>query len=347
MASTGTGGDGGDLDAKRAEMTRTLEGREQERQAERQAKRAVQQDEAAPEESVEGFWVQFNEVKAALEERLGGKAVEPLADWYDGMAAQVRQLQKLASASTHFLPAYDVRQAQSQSKDLHGRVADARAKGMPKKKFSFSSRRKKEASGPAAAPVPAAAASEASSSSRLAELLKAKDIVTIANLKGETIVKRAGSMAGLDCDIRNLEDCTVYLCDSMTSLRIDGLRRCRIYAGPVSGPVYVDNADECTFMLAAVQARIHICTGCDFYLHIRTIPIIEDCSRVRTAPYAFAVDGKEALFSAAGLELDVNNWDNIKDFKWLHLDRPSPNWAVLPEAERVAPVVAPGDEQSR
>ena len=36
----------------------------------------------------------------------------------------------------------------------------------------------------------------------------------------------------------------------------------------------------------------------------------------------------------AGLEVTKNQWDHVDDFKWIKHDEPSPNWRVLPDAER-------------
>ena len=30
----------------------------------------------------------------------------------------------------------------------------------------------------------------------------------------------------------------------------------------------------------------------------------------------------------------INNWDDVDDFNWLAADKASPNWSILPEAER-------------
>ncbi len=37
----------------------------------------------------------------------------------------------------------------------------------------------------------------------------------------------------------------------------------------------------------------------------------------------------------AQLDRQTNLWNDIRDFGWLHPDRPSPNWAVLPFEDRI------------
>jgi hypothetical protein len=85
---------------------------------------------------------------------------------------------------------------------------------------------------------------------------------------------------------------------------------------------------------------------------VRSRPIIEDTTRARFAPYAFAFPGGAALLSAAGLS-DADHgdaadasapcsdaWRQVDDFAWLRAT-PSPNWSVLPPEERAAPPPAP------
>jgi hypothetical protein len=108
------------------------------------------------------------------------------------------------------------------------------------------------------------------------------------------------------------------------------------------------------------RARAARCplTHASLLQRVRSRPIIEDTTRARFAPYAFAFDGGAALLTAAGLSLDAQNeasaaatdadacadaWCQVDDFAWLRAT-PSPNWRVLPAEERAAPPCAPGDE---
>ena len=88
-------------------------------------------------------------------------------------------------------------------------------------------------------------------------------------------------------------------------------------------------------MVACQQLRTHETLNSDFYLHVTSKGIVEDCHRVRFAPYKFCYDNTDLDFMESGLSLDVNNWDKIDDFNWLSLDQASPNWSLLPENERL------------
>ena len=49
---------------------------------------------------------------------------------------------------------------------------------------------------------------------------------------------------GLDFELSDLQDCSVHLRGSMGALRIRGLRRCLVYAGPVTGATFVEGGSR-------------------------------------------------------------------------------------------------------
>ncbi|CAK7222284.1 hypothetical protein SBRCBS47491_004813 [Sporothrix bragantina] len=115
------------------------------------------------------------------------------------------------------------------------------------------------------------------------------------------------------------------------SLMLRKIERSLIVAGHVQGAVHITDLKNCVVVVAARQVRIHECDRVDVYLQCGSRPIIEDCRRMRFAPLpqAYANEG-------AGEETEGGNdqWDQVDDFKWLRSDA-SPNWSVLPEAERL------------
>ena len=65
-------------------------------------------------------------------------------------------------------------------------------------------------------------------------------------------------------------------------------------------------------MVACQQLRTHETRDSEFYLHVTSKGIIEDCSQVRFAPYNFTYENSDSDFKESGLALDVNNWDKVK-----------------------------------
>ncbi|KAH7550642.1 hypothetical protein JRO89_XS13G0237000 [Xanthoceras sorbifolium] len=115
------------------------------------------------------------------------------------------------------------------------------------------------------------------------------------------------------------------------------LKNCKIYAGPVVGSILMEEVEDCVFVLASHQIRIHFAKRSDFYLRVRSRPIIEDSDGLRFAPYCLKYEGIGKDLAAAGLDEETGNWANVDDFKWLRAVQ-SPNWSVLPEEERVGAV---------
>jgi hypothetical protein len=63
-------------------------------------------------------------------------------------------------------------------------------------------------------------------------------------------------------------------------------------------------------VVACQQLRTHETFDSDFYLHVTSKGIIEDCDRVRFAAYAFCYDGCDDDMAASGLGA-TNNWDKV------------------------------------
>lgn len=127
------------------------------------------------------------------------------------------------------------------------------------------------------------------------------------------------------------------------AIRVDGLTRCTVYTGAVGGSVLLHKCTDCTLMLASRQVRLHTSTRCDFYLHVHSRPIIEHCSALRFAPYPLAFPALAGDLVAAGLQPlgqlpAAAMWREVDDFDW-HKVQASPNWSVLPPAQRATAAV--------
>ena len=145
-----------------------------------------------------------------------------------------------------------------------------------------------------------------------------------------------------DLLLRDLTRCTIHLLVPLDFLRLENLTDCKLLCGPVAGPVYLEKCQGCTLYLASRQLRIHHTYDTTLYVHTVSGPIIEDCDRLRFAPWALTYPGWEEQFVEAGLggkgkggrEGGRNAWKEVKDFKWLRAQQ-SPHWSVVPEGERV------------
>jgi len=88
--------------------------------------------------------------------------------------------------------------------------------------------------------------------------------------------------------------------------------------------------------VASRQARIHSSTASEFYLRVRSGPIIEHSQALAFGPYTPGYPGADADLAAHGLLDSTNEWQNVQDFGWLRATA-SPNFKILSKEERKPP----------
>jgi hypothetical protein len=139
---------------------------------------------------------------------------------------------------------------------------------------------------------------------------KLDPLLSFAAREGEILVKHAGEICGKDFVLSRLKGCTIFLCDACGALRADRLEDCKVFVGPTRS-VLVEKMDMCTLAVAAQQLRIHSATKCDFYVRMRSGPIIEHSSNVRFAPYNLSYVSLEEQLRAVGLHEDSGMWAKV------------------------------------
>ncbi|KAI4385244.1 hypothetical protein MLD38_003295 [Melastoma candidum] len=170
-------------------------------------------------------------------------------------------------------------------------------------------------------------------------LVRNNEQLGFRNRKGELLVMNVKDQEVGEFTMRDLESCEVRLIGSVRTIFVHRLRDCKVYTGPVMGSILIEEAEGCTFIFAAHQIRIHGVRSSDFYLRVRSKPIIEDCTGVRFAPYCLRYDGVDDDLKEAGLSKETGSWAMVDDFKWLRAVQ-SPNWSVLPENQRIESIDA-------
>jgi len=322
-----------------AEKLRALAERQQQRKVEIDKRRAERLGDADPNESSQLFYDRFRETRGRIEANVeaarGLTERRALSAEFDGILKRVRELQGFLSESVRFLPPYDVQQSQKQIDSLSQHVTETMDELMPKKKFAFKGRRqrvatepKKERANISEGPVAAGGAAAVDGATKK---------LVVACPPGGAVKLGSGDVDGKDVEMKDLSKCTVELAGQPNAFHIKGLRGCTIRVGPVSRSLLISDCVDCTFWIACQQLRVHGTTSTDFYLHVTSRAIIEDCHGLRFAPYSWLYPGIEADYTASGLDRARNAWNDVDDFKWLNPNAPSPNWAVLPEGERRAP----------
>jgi hypothetical protein len=266
-----------------------------------------------------------------------------LFDWW---REQLRELHNYVAGASTFLPTQLREKFVKSIAEHETKLTEQRERLMPRKKFGFKNRSKV---GKVPAVVTGEAASMSSSSAPalptgggVAHIPKADTFQAPAGCQGfrdqtgATLVRATGEGMAGDFALQNLTGCEVQLLSASTALWIRGLKDCKVFAVPVKGSIYVTECEGCTLYLGARQLRIHTSKRVDFYVHASSHPILEHCTALRFAPYPSLPTKLEGAFATAGLTKEQNEWQLVDDFDWLKATH-SPNWAVLPEHERLPP----------
>ncbi|KAI5669873.1 hypothetical protein M9H77_19726 [Catharanthus roseus] len=301
-------------------------------------------------ESTQSFLTQFNQLKVSIESELSrvsqttaGPSSDPVAlkSELETIAVSISDLEKFVAENSYFLPSYEVRTCLKTISDLKQSVDDVTSQVIPKKKFSFRSKKKVSITSPTQNDVEIETEKNNSCRSRpLAGIQNAgfsgilDSSPGFRGKEGEILVREVDSNSEIgEFNLSNLNGCEVRIKGCLRALFVNKLRDCKVYVGPVFGSVLIEEVEGCVFVLASHQIRIHNAKRCDFYLRVRSRPIIEDCNGVRFAPYSLRYYGIEKHLEEANLNEETGNWANVDDFKWLRAVQ-SPNWSVLPEHER-------------
>lgn len=314
--------------------------RDQARLEELERRRNAKESQTVLEEKIAYFSATFSAEKAAIEELLSScpqtdqhqKATKVLEE----ATHKTQLLQKFLNDSTLFLTQYELRQAQESLQKLQGSIAEKRAEVMPKKKFAFRSRAAGATQQPAVPPSSSEGQAKADPGHSVVDSVIAAEQCGFSNAHHEVLIKHSGEIQQRDVLLSHLTNCKVRLYGSPSTLHIKHVRGCQILSGPVSSSVFVDECEDSTLVLACQQLRTHNTTSTQIYLHVTSRAIIEDCHRVRFAPFNWTYHGLDDDFRVSGLDPKRNNWSQVDDFNWLAAGTPSPNWTVIPETERTS-----------
>jgi len=107
------------------------------------------------------------------------------------------------------------------------------------------------------------------------------------------------------------------------------LTDCLIVFAPVNGSIFIENCQNCKFVIASQQLRIHGAHNTTFYVYSRSHPIIEDSDHLWFSPYHFAYSKREEQFQECNFDMQQNKWEQVEDFNWQKVGIKSPHWSIL------------------
>ncbi|KAL3527714.1 hypothetical protein ACH5RR_012370 [Cinchona calisaya] len=296
-------------------------------------------------DSIQSFLNRFTESKLSIESQLSRISQTSSSSYpsnspkpeLENVAVSISTLEKLVAESSYLLPSYEVRTCLKTISDLKQSLDDVTSRVIPKKKFSFKNK-KKAASAIYSIPPPPQSDVVNEESDELPKL-GSENVGFVSPgfraKENEVLVKEFNRDFEIgEFTLSDLKGCEVRLKGCLRAFFVNKLKDCKVFVGPVFGSVLIEEVEGCVFVLASHQIRIHNAKKCDFYLRVRSRPIIEDSNGVRFGPYCLRYDGIEKDLEEANLSEETGNWANVDDFRWLRAVQ-SPNWSVLPENDRV------------
>lgn len=320
-----------DVEAKKASLTSKLQAREDERHNIIKKRTEEKLLNSSEKENIDFFLEGIQKEKRLIEEFLSTcESLDKgtLPNKFEEITVSLGELQKYVTESAIFLPNAVLRRAQIEINNLKNDLLNKKEAVLPKKKFTFKSK-KKFSDKIRNDPTPKI------EESKTEELEISLTECHFADRENETLIKQAEETNKEDALLTKLTDCSVKLYGAPSAVHINFLKNCKVFSGPVSSAIFINDCSNCTFVLGCQQLRIHQSHKCHFYIHVTSRAIIEECTEVAFAPYNWDYPEIDDHYELSGLNRERNNWNLIDDFNWLSTDVHSPNWTLIDETERV------------
>ncbi|KAM7261822.1 hypothetical protein ACFE04_020899 [Oxalis oulophora] len=302
--------------------------------ARHQTRLSNRKSDSSPSSSTDTFLSRFTESKHSIESKLTESKliIDPsqLKSHLITISTDISNLDKLLAEYSYTLPSYQVRSSLKAISELKQTLDSLNDELIPKNKFSFRKTNK-------VVKKESVSTNRDNGADDNAVVSVVFDLPGFRNEENNVLERKFDGKEIGEFTLSNLDTCEVKLIGCVNALFMNGLRNCKVFVGAVLGSVLIEEAEDCVFVMASHQIRIHSAKRCDFYLRVRSRPIIEDCTDVRFAPFCLEYDGIDEDLKNANLDEETGNWGNVDDFKWLRAVQ-SPNWSVLPDDQRIQSV---------
>lgn len=316
-----------DVEAKKDRKTALMVNREKERQQNRENVIKTKAKTNAEEEDRDLFRETFEkrvrDVEENLENMQPGDTKDLNKQLYEASTA-IQELQNYLSNSTLFLPDYNVKGYQDTISKLVINLENTKTKLLPKKKFGFKAKPTATLEIPSLKPL--------KNTTKISQNIE----WTVQNKINEEVFLENDEVNNKDLTMSTLTNTLIIIKGHAGSLQLSNLKKCLIVCGPVARSVFADNCEDCTFTFGCQQLRLHSSKNCSLYMHVTCRAVIEDCVNISVAPFNYSYNNIDIDFMKAGLDLKINNWEDVADFNWLSTDKVSPNWRRLSEDDRIA-----------
>ncbi|KAF9586778.1 hypothetical protein IFM89_039996 [Coptis chinensis] len=209
----------------------------------------------------------------------------------------------MVAENSYYLPNYEIRSSLKTISDLRAKLEIANAELLPKKKFSFKNK----------STTKNVVQEKMLLENVVEEKIRVRETEGFKDKEGALLVKSFGDLeeeGGGEFSLSNLISCEIRITGKCRAVFIHKLKSCRVFIGPIMGSIHIEEVEDCLFMLASHQIRIHFAKKCDFYLRVRSRPIIEDSNGVRFGPYLLDYDGIEKHLKECSLDEDTGSTES-------------------------------------
>ncbi|KAK9753509.1 Tubulin binding cofactor C [Popillia japonica] len=312
--------------------------RDLERKLDLQKEQEIRNLTNADNEKIDYFESVFNEKRQFIADAIDEAHnidIDKLGVHFNNISRDILILQKYLAASNIFLRGYDIKIYQQVLQNLTNQARDLEDKLLPKKKFGFKNKKSQKIDIGNGINGNRKKTIDEVDSCAPTKLDAFEDLNAVSDRSDTNLVLSNSQIFKKDILLSKLNNCKIKLFGSPSTLHMNYLKDCYIFCGPVSTSIFVESCENCTFVIACQQLRLHSSKNINIYLHVTSRAIMEDSSNIFIAPYNLEYENIQEDFKKSGLDGCSNNWTAIDDFNWLKLDKKSPNWNVLDEAKRI------------
>lgn len=141
-----------------------------------------------------------------------------------------------------------------------------------------------------------------------------REMLVQTQKKDEEIRRKPGDIGGNQFCVDELENCKVIVNDICDSMTIDRCTNCELILSAVRGSVFIRDCVDSKFQIVCGQFRCRSCTNCDFFIHVRSGPVVESSKNIRIG--CSTLFYPELIDQMNQLKLDplLNCWTDIHDF---------------------------------
>ncbi|KAF3158376.1 hypothetical protein TWF788_004761 [Orbilia oligospora] len=255
--------------------------------------------------------------------------------------------------ASNYLPAYDQKVYSEQLKAVTEELNIARKSVAPRSKFSFKNRRTGSSTASASSDTtltPAVSTPQKPASISPPPPSSNLQTISLTSLTSTHTTPPPPTPQSTILSLSSLTSCIITppppfsssssstSSNYFTTTSINTIKSSILILPKITGPAHLTSLKNSVLVISCHQFRLHDSSDLDVYLRCRSRPIIERCKGVRVSflPEVLKgiLDGDDNKDDdEEGVEED--KWNQIDDFNWLKEGRPSPNWRVLEEGERI------------